>query len=86
MANNLKNYSLLIQMMNNSIDLLVHLSGTEVDPLVLAVEEEAGLDPLWESLATLGRDCARSIGTLMSSQSFKRTSTRNTQTLVTGHL
>lgn len=60
----------------------VHWSGT----VVSAVEEEVGLDPRWESLATLVRDCARSIGTSTSSQSSKRTSTRNTRTLVTGHL
>lgn len=66
--------------------LYIFFLGMVVDHLVLVVEEAAGVDPLQESLATLGRDCGRSIGTLMSFQSFKRTSTRNTQILVADHL
>lgn len=47
--------------------------------LVVVVEEVevTGADLLQESLATLVRSCGRSTGTLMSFQSFKRTSTRS---------
>lgn len=58
-----------------------------VDPLAL-VEEEAEAErvvPLQESLATLGKGCEKSTGTSVSFRSFKRTSTRNTPTLVTDH-
>lgn len=57
------------------------------DPLAL-VEEEAEVArvvPLQESLATLEKGCERSTGTSASFRSFKRTSTRNTPTLLTDH-
>lgn len=46
---------------------------------LLVLVEATGEDPLQESLATLVKGCERGTGTLMSFQSFKRTSTRSTQ-------
>lgn len=63
------------------------LSSGMVDPLVLAVVVVGtGVGPLQESLATQERGCEKSNGTLTSFQSFKRISTRNTQTPVVDHL
>lgn len=58
-----------------------------VDPLALVEEEAAAarVDPLQESLATQENGCEKSTGTSVSFQSFKRTSTRNTPTLVADH-
>lgn len=57
-----------------------------VDPLALVEEEAAAkVDPLQESLATLEKGCEKSTGTSVNFQSFKRTSTRNTPTLVADH-